>query len=78
MSKLVCVHWEDAESSAGWIDQKEIDQAECPIVETVGWIVRDDDRLIALAQTTGGSDSCGVMYIPKKMVKDIVEIDNKI
>ena len=74
MSKLVCVHWEDAESSAGGVDQKEIEQAVCPIVETVGWIVRDDEQLIALAQTNGGSDSCGVMYIPKKMVREVVEL----
>tara|TARA_Y100001963_G_scaffold83055_1_gene115132 strand:+ start:367 stop:597 length:231 start_codon:yes stop_codon:yes gene_type:complete len=76
MDKLVCVHWVDAESSAGWVDQKEIDEAVCPVVETVGWVVRDDEQLIALAQTNGGTDSCGVMYIPRLMVKDVIELEH--
>lgn len=76
MDKLVCVHWIDAESSSGWVDNKEIEEAMCPIVETVGWVVRDDDEVMAIAQTISGGDRCAVMYIPRMMVREVVELNH--
>lgn len=72
--EFVCVKWIDAESSAGWVEEEEVKEAKLPIVSSVGWIVRDDDTLIAIAQTIGTDDICGVMYIPRNMVQETITL----
>jgi len=73
---FVCVKWIDAESSSGWVDTSEVKEAELPVVHSVGWIIRDDNNIVAVAQTIGGDDICGVMYIPRSMVKETLVLSD--
>ena len=79
MTEFVCVVWVDAENHSGWVDVKEAEQVELPVVYTTGWVVPSDkNNVIAVAQSVGPKlleeDVGGVWYIPRGMVKQIVRL----
>ena len=71
------VTWVDAESHPGWIDSSDIKTTTAATVYTVGWVVRQDDQLVAVAQSTSRDEGvsedhlCTIQYIPRAMVRKV-------
>lgn len=78
---LVYVEWIDAVSAARWcpVDELTADPSPC---RTVGWIVKENDQALCLAQTMSGETSetdesvLGRLVIPKAWIGRRVELFN--
>lgn len=75
---LVIVRWEDsAQPVARWQHLAEMDMPEVVECATVGWLIRDDDKVKVVAQSMGGINTddniqtSGVMAIPARCVISI-------
>ena len=75
---VMLIRWVDAQTSGGdgWIDKTEmraIAKAKLPVMNTVGYVVGDDDLQYAIVSTLGPNESSNVTKIPKCMVLSAVE-----
>lgn len=68
--KIVKIVWEDIETHTGWIDAKDI--TECPVFETVGYLIERDKKYIKICDSAGGIGN--VTIFPKGCVLKIDEI----
>jgi hypothetical protein len=67
--KMVWVEWSDAVSVDDWEDKEMV--SGCPIVRSCGFLLKEDDKTIALAlnhDVEGDRVSCA-MIIPKVLVR---------
>jgi len=67
--RLVRVKWIDATTDSGWIDidtAKNYKPIQC---ETVGYLLKDDEKYIVVASTVSGDQCNGIISIPKKWIK---------
>lgn len=71
---LVIVVWKDAESINEWTsidDFKRWIDEEPEVVNSVGWLVRNDDAWVIIVATVGDDEVGEAMKIPKRWVQDI-------
>ena len=76
--KEVRVHWEDATHRSGWHSVDELQDIinEGFMVETLGWLVHEDDDCIVVAQSVSRYRMAELSRIPKAYIKDRMEIAN--
>ncbi len=71
---LVEVYWTDAQTSHGWEEEGESD-IDVPMVVTVGFLVRQNEKGVRLASTVGSDRTHNARIdIPEKMVQSIKEL----
>lgn len=77
---LVAVVWEDAHSSAAWMEASEVKLEPC-IATTVGFLIMEDDDRILVADSLVDMEQMhtisGVTTIPRGMVRSITTIKKK-
>jgi len=84
MFNLVIVRWDDIQSHDGaWVDMEEIPEYTPVTVETVGWVITDDEKYITLVSTLSDDQTFAgsVCSIPKgciQSVRNLVCLDRKI
>jgi len=76
---LAEVVWVDAEEKGdvGWNDLKEqlaYAKKPCPTMRTVGYIIHEDDKHIALLSTIGAEVCSTVEKIPRGFVRSIIPL----
>ena len=77
-TRLVRIRWEDASSqdTGGWISWEEIQNSGPAIIQSVGFLAKEDDKCVVLVGTiceedgTAGSDVC----IPKAYIVELTEL----
>lgn len=79
---LVIVRWEDsAQPVARWQHLADMDMPDTVECATVGWLIRDDDKVKVVAQSMGGINTddnirtSGVMAIPARCVISIERLE---
>jgi hypothetical protein len=80
LPKVMYIEWVDAQTIGGseWLDQDEMKQAaksSLPVMNTVGYLIYEDERQYGLVAVLGPSESSQVHKIPKCMVLSIRELD---
>lgn len=71
---LVHVDWTDAQVSGTWLLEEEV-RLELPVVHTVGFLIKEDDKAIIIASTVGSDrHSNAHILIPKGMIVDRREL----
>ena len=74
------VHWTDSAARYGWEDFDDNHEAlRLVACRTVGYIVRDDEDMLSLAQSLGDSNDTvnGAMTIPRAVIQKIVFLEPK-
>jgi hypothetical protein len=72
--RLVQVEWQDATSVDAWTEFDLID-IELPIVRTAGYVVRETDAVLVIANSILESDhACCCMIIPRAMILKIADL----
>ena len=74
---LVLVVWDDAFSVDEWTPIEEIIDETSAVVRSAGFLIKETDKYLILAlnhDTTNDNLSC-VVFIPTKMVKELIPID---
>tara|TARA_R100001015_G_scaffold2725_1_gene873 strand:- start:51 stop:308 length:258 start_codon:yes stop_codon:yes gene_type:complete len=74
MFNLVIVRWDDIQSHDGaWVDMEEIPEYTPVTVETVGWIITDDEKYITLVSTLSDDQTFtgSVCSIPKGCIQSV-------
>ena len=67
--KLVYVRWLDAALVPDWTPRTDADGLS--EVESVGYLLQEDDKQIQLAQTSQGEYGfCGIQAIPKSVIQE--------
>ena len=62
---LVRLRWIDSCSPQGWHDQDSFDDYTPDNIESVGWVIREDDVAIIISAHVGSSQVDGTICIPK-------------
>ena len=83
--KMVMVEWEDCESAEGWqVNDVLLEYLDKPLkfVQSVGWLLADDDKYTVLAQSIDREHESGFLAgdclkIPKGMVKSMMVLSDK-
>jgi hypothetical protein len=78
--RLVIVEWEDSQrpvSAWGWLDDYEL--PDCVSCVSVGFLVAESDRSIALAPNLGDiaqsrEQACGIINIPRSAVRRVCDL----
>lgn len=70
--KVVVIIWDDAESSDGWEEAPE--ELEPKLATSVGFLVRQTEKYVLIAQSYDNGHTNGRFQIPKGMIKEIKEI----
>ena len=70
---IILITWVDAQTTGGaeWLEKSEMNKAakeKLPIMNTVGYLVYEDDKQYAVVSTLGPAESSQVHKIPKCMV----------
>lgn len=73
------IRWVDAQTTGGaeWMEQSETSsaaKAKLPVMNTIGYLVYEDDVQYAVVSTLGPAESSQVHKIPKCMVLSCVEL----
>lgn len=77
-SPILVVCWDDAHSSADWMDAAELKPKLKPtIATTFGFVVHENDDYLILADSYFEEDDTVSNYtkIPKKMIKEMKEVE---
>lgn len=69
-TKIVRIHWKDACSVQGWHFQHEIEEQGLSLVESVGWLVGEDDSCVKLAISVSDGVAGNMTIIPKSGIVD--------
>ena len=76
--KLLRVRWRDVASLNGWQTEEEILDFELPVVECVGYLFSEDEKMLVLFQSgfcdEDGSKFGNPLFIPRGCVVDKEEI----
>jgi hypothetical protein len=74
-NKLVIVSWFDSSSMAQWSSQAEINNEtlHCSM-QSVGWLTRDTDELIAVSANAGNAYFGHTTFIPRVNIIEIKEL----
>lgn len=74
LHSLMLVHWQDSKQpTAAWTYLDDLPKLKVAEVETVGFLVAEDDEIIMLAQSMANvnlddAQACGCMQIPKRCI----------
>jgi len=65
------IEWEDIHTiSNAWVEYDEIDHS-CPVVKTLGFVVKEDDKYITIVQTIAEDyQLLNGLVIPKSVIKN--------
>lgn len=70
--RRVLVRWIDAYSIDEWTDIKELEHCEDgQMCVTTGFLVRESQSAIFVANSVGGQDACCIIVIPKAFIREI-------
>ncbi len=69
-TKIVRIHWKDACSVQGWHFKHEIEEQGLSLVESVGWLVGEDDSCVKLAISVSDGVAGNMTIIPKSGIVD--------
>jgi hypothetical protein len=77
--KIVKVIWVDAETvgDCNWQDFNEIKliaKNDPPLMQSVGFVLHDCESHISIVDSVGEEDCGHLTKIPKKMIKEVVEL----
>jgi hypothetical protein len=79
--KLVYVEWLDhcSFTESDWKDAEEFDDLEPPLVKTIGWIIREDEKVLIVVSSKYNSDEfndkySGEMCIIKGCIQKMKEL----
>lgn len=70
--RLVSVKWLDANAESGWGKATAITGPQQCM--SIGWLVRDEEKWIALAGTIGGEEVNQTISIPRDWIGELVDI----
>lgn len=69
-SKIVRVTWVDSCADFGWRKLASVTPDQYSTIESVGWLVRDDERSITITTSVSSVESCmDPLVIPKVAIK---------
>lgn len=76
MFKIVKVRWLDAMSEDSWTDIDVAIKQECPLQETVGYLLRQDEKTIVLAASLDvvNKSVASIYSIPQSWCIEVIEI----
>ena len=81
MNKIAVVRWADAEHVDTPSSAASVAKHKLPVLETVGFVVRDDENIIAVTMEHDPADDWmrNVSFIPRKWVVSVryVDLDEK-
>jgi len=68
--KLIYIKFDDHSSGGGWQEVTDYDNQEIEILkaEAVGWVVKEDEKVLVLAAMQGGGEINAVMHILKSCI----------
>jgi hypothetical protein len=70
--KRVSVIWHDAAShSMGWAPRRAAASYSPYVVESIGWLLRNDRKAVVVAQTKHGEQFSDTIDIPRGMVRKV-------
>lgn len=78
--RLVKITWQDSRHPfSGWQWVDEMKEIEPTICESVGWLVKEDEKVLILAasittDSDGDSQVSGVVDIPKRAIDDVEDL----
>ena len=72
--KIVRIKWNDTTHYQGWHKPDELDNMSPLIIESVGWLIRENETAIFLAMSHGEYRIGDILIIPKKMVLERWEL----
>jgi hypothetical protein len=73
---LVLLEWEDSSQPvARWYQMDEINLATVVVSRTVGFLVRDDDQMKAVAHSVANGLATGLIKIPSRAVTRMVRLE---
>lgn len=68
--KPVYIEWVDSQTSnTGWVFDEAIEDPEPLLVRSVGFVIRENDAALALAQNDGHDQYSHVLVIPKSAIR---------
>ena len=81
--QMVMVEWEDSEMTEGWKSKPELLEYlsdSISIIQSVGWLLRDDDQYTVVAQSIdrehdSGFLACDLIKIPKSLVHSVLKLN---
>ncbi len=78
LPSIVEIRWVDAQTTGGaeWMDKSEMmsaSKSKLPVMNSVGYLVHQDDLQYAIVSTLGPAESSQVHKIPKCMVLSVKE-----
>lgn len=62
--KAIYVEWVDALSISGWTDKKDPDISP-QNVKTLGWLIKENNKMIAMSACDSGKEVNAVIVVPK-------------
>ena len=73
MDKMVWVKWIDSGGTSRWIDLPAAEKDEYCLVETVGYLVKEDDERITVAQSFDKANNTvnALLTVPKVAVQEV-------
>jgi len=79
--RIVCIEWEDASYNSGYYDKKSPEDFEPVFTRTVGHLVKRTAKSVIVSQdrfyrSNKIDDDRHIGIIPKKMIKQIIELGN--
>ena len=68
------VHWTDTHSYPGWHKQHQLEALYtelAPVMQSMGWLVHEDDKHVVLAQTVGEFAMADLLKIPRSLIVEM-------
>ena len=62
---IVIIAWRDALATAEWIEVADTDQANCELVFTCGYLIRETESDYSVAAAVSGTQANAIITIPK-------------
>lgn len=75
LPRCVVVIWKDAVHRFGWQDDSEFGDPDDDLCYSIGWLMKQTDDVIAIAQTVGIETHAQTIQIPAGMVIGVTEIE---
>ena len=78
LPRCVVVIWKDAVHRFGWQDDSEFGDPDDDLCYSMGWLMKQTEDVIAIAQTVGIGTHAQTIQIPAGMVIGVTEIEMEI
>jgi hypothetical protein len=71
---IACVRWVDASAYPGWREKLDSEPSELLEVQSVGWLIRRNDKVVVLAMSVNEYKIGDLLVIPAQSIIDIHHI----